>query len=480
MIRFLLNQQLIETSPDRADLTILDYLRHRKQLYGTKEGCASGDCGACTVVLGEVHKDRINYSHINSCITLLGSLHGKQLLTVEHLQRGQQLHPAQEALVTHHGSQCGFCTPGFVMSLFALVKDHQPVRNSTQRKQKIEEYLGGNLCRCTGYRPIIDAAVETLTTPQTDQFETGRRDTIKKLQTIQAMPDAGSDIFHIPASIDQLCTLIEHYPEARLSAGATDLALEITQQLSSIKRIILLTQVVELTRITEHDTQYEVGAAVSLTRVQALLARQYPDTRELLLRFGSRQIRNQGTIGGNIANASPIGDLPPVLIALGATLVLQQGTHQRTIDAEAYFIDYKVTALGQGEFIRSVRIPKADKDHVLKIHKISKRLDDDISTVCVAFHVAIKDNRFESVRVAFGGMAAVPKRARHLETALRGKPVHTDTIAFAQQALESDFQPISDARASAGYRIQVAQNLLHRLYLELTAPHTPCRVTHHA
>lgn len=483
MIEFLLNNELIQIESGQADTTVLEFFRDYRHLTGTKEGCASGDCGACTAVVCEWDGDKLHYGNFNGCITFLGSLHGKQLICVEHLKHDNNLpatnlHAVQQEMVNCHGSQCGFCTPGFIMSLFAMSKNSHNIK-SGQRPQKIREFLAGNLCRCTGYKSIIQAAENILNnSPIEDQFSKHERITQSTLERIRksAKSKWGTRNFHIPGSCKQLETIINTKPSARLLAGGTDLALEVTQQLESIDQIIYLGNVSELKEVAKNSDHYEVGAGVTVDEFDQLVARDYPDLSALLKRFGSLQIRHEGTIGGNIANASPIGDLPPALIALGTQLKLQSGAGQRIVDIENFFLSYRKTALAENEFIRAVILPKPIRNRVLKVYKISKRIDDDISAVCMACHIEISNDHVKSVRIACGGMSAVPERARNCEHALLGNPFHEETISNARQAIASDFQPVDDVRASATYRLQVTQNLLSRLHIDLTSPHTLTQV----
>ena len=476
MIQFLLNQTFTEIAGQRADLTVLEYLRNHKNLSGTKEGCASGDCGACTVVLASLVDDTLEYSAINSCITFIGALHGKQLITVEHLQHGDKLHPVQQAMVDCHGSQCGFCTPGFVMSMFALAKS-----DIKKDRHSIDEFLSGNLCRCTGYRPIVDAAMSACSSTNDDQFSSSEADTVRQLKSIlSANPTDGSAKLTAPTTVAQLSDILADAPDTRLCAGSTDLALEVTQQLRDIDRMVYVGRVVEMLDVSEEDASFRIGAAVTYSRCYPLLRTHYPEFADMLLRLGSRQIRNQGTLGGNIGNASPIGDTPPVLIALRASVSLQSRAGIREIPVEDYFHDYKKTDLQPGEFIRDIVLPKPLPGYVLKVYKVSKRLDDDISAVLMAVWINVTDDgRVDDVVIACGGMAAIPKRATACESALLGKLLDQSTINAARQAIAGDFNPIDDVRASADYRTRVVQNLLERLYIELTQAATLTQVSHY-
>lgn len=476
MISFLLNNEPVRLDGCDPNLTVLEWLRTQRGRVGTKEGCASGDCGACTVVVAEADGDGLRYRSINSCITFVTSLHGKQLITVEDLAQGQTLHPVQQTMVDCHGSQCGFCTPGFVMSLFALRKtEAEPTR------LQVEEALGGNLCRCTGYRPIIDAGVSPHSACEKDVFSEQAPQT---RQALDALRDQAGDLessegrAFLPETLDQVADLLAEYPQARLVAGSTDLALEITQQLKHLDTLIHLNRVPALKQITETADTLRIGAAVTYADLEGPLCELYPSFRELLLRLGSMQIRNQGTLGGNIGNASPIGDTPPPLIAIGSTLVLYSKNGERRLPLEDYFKAYRQTDLQPGEFIAAVEIPKPSADLQFRVYKASKRIDDDISASCGAFALTLKNGVVQSIRIAFGGMAAIPQRAFACEKALIGQPWNEEALGRAQAALAEDYRPMSDVRASAAYRLRVSQNLLKRFYLETTEPDTATRVYH--
>jgi xanthine dehydrogenase small subunit len=476
LIRFLLNQELRTENDLDPNVTVLNYLRENLGKTGTKEGCASGDCGACTVVVGELVNDRIRYRSLNSCLTFVAALDGKQLITVEGLKHQGQMHSVQQAMVDCHGSQCGFCTPGFVMSLFALQK------NSPQAdKSAAEEALAGNLCRCTGYRPILEAAASSCTAAPQDQFDQLHEQTLTRLRAIQpdttsTLNSAGRQSF-APLTVADLAQLYQDNPEARLLAGGTDLALEVTQMHRSLPVMIYVGNVAELKQVETFDDRIEIGAAVPLTDCYDALTREYPDFGAMLHRFASLQIRNQGTLGGNIGNASPIGDSPPALLTLDAQIVLRQGSSTRTIALADYFVDYRVTVRQEAEFIEKIIVPRAQGRDSFRVYKISKRLDDDISAVCGAFDLRIKDGQISDARIAFGGMAAIPKRASRCEQALIGKPWNQATIEAAVKALGEDFTPLSDFRASKEYRVLTAANLLRKYFLELSTPELATRVT---
>jgi len=480
-IRFLLNNDVVTIENIDPNLTVLQYLREERFNSGTKEGCSSGDCGACTVVIAELAKDNqaLNYKSINACISFIGSLHGKQLITVEHLKQGAKLHHVQQAMVDNHGSQCGFCTPGFVMSSFALHK-----KNSTPNRAEVLEALAGNLCRCTGYRSIIDAALVSSEHEKADSFAQHYQQTLLQLNDFKTLPSAALSNAHhcyfAPKSSAELATKLLENPQATLVAGGTDLALTVTQNLATIDDLVYLGDVAELQRLENHQEQFIIGSAVPYSEFTPMLYEEYHELGEMIERIGSRQIRNNGTLGGNIGNASPIGDMPPALIALGAEMTLQCGDIERKIAVEDFFVDYKKTVLKASEFIKSIYIPKSKPDQFLKIYKISKRIDDDISAVLAVFNIELKDNIVTKVKIAFGGMAGIPMRAKQCEAALLNKAFDGASITAAQQALSLDFTPMSDVRASDNYRMKVAQNLIQKCYLELQSKTIETRVVNYA
>nr|WP_059391486.1 xanthine dehydrogenase small subunit [Pseudomonas toyotomiensis] len=479
MIQFLLNRELRTEHALDPNVTVLNYLREHVGKTGTKEGCASGDCGACTVVVGELDGDRVRYRTLNSCLTFVSSLHGKQLITVEDLKHQGKLHSVQQAMVDCHGSQCGFCTPGFIMSLFALQKN-----SSGYDKGATMEALAGNLCRCTGYRPIIDAAEQACCQKQPDQFDAFESNTVAQLQAIApretAELNSGDKRCLVPLTVADLADLYAANPEARLLAGGTDLALEVTQFHRELPVMIYVGHIEDMKRIEVTDSAIEIGAAAALSDCYEALSREYPDFGELLHRFASLQIRNQGTLGGNIGNASPIGDAPPLLIALGAQIALRQGNTRRILPLQDYFLDYKVTARQEAEFIEKIIVPRKQANQAFRAYKVSKRLDDDISAVCAAFNLTIVDGVVRDARIAFGGMAAIPKRASACEAALVGSAWYPGVIERACNALGEDFTPLSDFRASKEYRLLTAQNLLRKFFLEQQSPEVETRVTAYA
>ena len=466
-IRFLHGGELVELTDVGPDETLLEYLRLREGATGTKEGCAEGDCGACTVVLGRLCGDRLRYEPVNACIHLLGMIDGRELVTVEDLSfPGEALHPVQEAMIEHHGSQCGFCTPGFVMSLFALYHC-----GTGADRASVNDWLAGNLCRCTGYRPIVDAALASCTGRPDDAFSRRTSRTATTLASLDVEEDLfiGNDdaFFAAPRGATSLADLCLRYPDATLVTGATDVALWITKQLRRLPRVIHLGRVRELLRIDREGSSLVLGAAVSYADAEEALGALHPDIAEVLRRLGSKQIRAAGSVGGNVANGSPIGDTPPPLIALGAQVELRRGDEVRRLALENFFIDYGRQDRRPGEFISRLIVPRLDPGQHFSCHKISKRFDQDISALLGAFRFCVSAGRVFEARVAFGGMAATPKRAAHCEAALAGLSLQSpECWRSAQEALDHDFAPIDDMRASAAYRAKVAKALLSKALLE--------------
>ncbi|EIE53082.1 FAD-binding molybdopterin dehydrogenase [Salipiger aestuarii] len=438
-ISFLLNGEKVDLHGVSPTRTALDWLRERRGLTGTKEGCNEGDCGACTVMVTDDSGTRA----VNACILFLPQLHGKALRTVEGIAAPDgALHPVQAAMVDQHGSQCGFCTPGFIVSMARAHKvgdtDH-------------DDALAGNLCRCTGYAPIVRAARAAATVPVPDWMAE------------PAMPPV-TGLARAPETTEALAALYAERPEAVLVAGATDVGLWVTKQLRDLPEVIFLNRCADLQQIEISDDAIRIGAGVTMDRVLDLMRGHSPSYAEMLRRYGSAQVRAAATIGGNIANGSPIGDNPPVLIALGATLHLRHRDGTRDMPIEDFFIAYGKQDRRPGEFVAAVTIPRR-RDR-LRVYKLSKRFDQDISAVCGAFCVEVDGGVVTTARIAFGGMAGIPKRAAQVEAALLGKPWTDEAVIAAWDAWERDFVPLSDMRASASYRLVSARNMLTRYLLE--------------
>lgn len=437
-VSFLLNGETVEVQTDPTR-TLLDWLREDAGLCGTKEGCNEGDCGACTVMV----TDEKGVRALNACILFMPQLHGKAVRTVEGISGPSgELHPVQSAMVDHHGSQCGFCTPGFVVTMAVAhqngAKDHN-------------DQLAGNLCRCTGYAPIIRAAEAAADEPAPTWMD-------------DTPPKAASAAPFSPTDLDDLADWYVDNPDATLIAGATDVGLWVTKQLRELESIAFLHKCADLKKIERASDQITFGAAVTMTDVLEELRDDYPSYAELIRRYGSTQVRNAATIGGNVANGSPIGDNPPALIALGATMTLRRGKDTRTIPVEKFFIDYGKQDRQAGELVTAIHVPLGAAN--LRCYKLSKRFDQDISAVCGAFNTTVSDGKITDARIAFGGMAGIPKRAAQVEQALIGEPWTAETIETAVKAFNDDFTPLSDMRASADYRLQVAQNMLLRYFAE--------------
>ena len=438
-VRFSLNGETVEvdTPPTR---TLLDWLREDRGLTGTKEGCNEGDCGACTVMV----TDAGGAKALNACILFLPQLHGRAVRTVEGISGpGGELHPVQAAMVEKHGSQCGFCTPGFVVS---MAVGHLNGRTDH------DDVLAGNLCRCTGYAPIVRAA------------EAASSEAIPAWM-VDKTPETETVSF-APSSVDELAAWYEAHPEATLIAGATDVGLWVTKGLRDLGEMAFLNRCQELQVIEDAGETLRIGAGVTMAELLPVLREHHPSYAEMVRRYGSEQVRQAATIGGNIANGSPIGDNPPALIALGATLHLRKGAARREMPIEAYFLEYGRQDRQPGEFVEAVTMPKSAP--ALRVYKLSKRFDQDISAVCGAFNVTVADGVVKAARIAFGGMAGIPRRAASVEESLIGKPWTQATIEAVLPRFSDDFTPMTDMRASAGYRLETAGNMLVRYFHELS------------
>ena len=481
-IRFILNGEDVALTSVAPDEMLLDYLRLRRSLRGTKEGCAEGDCGACTVLVGRLSGGAVAYDSVNACIRFVGSLDGCHVVTIEHL-RGEfgKLHPVQQAMVDFHGSQCGFCTPGFVMSLYALwMKSPDPSDSA------IEKALQGNLCRCTGYEAIVRAAraISSYGKAANVPLAAERR----AIETRLAASKDGSRVeigegkqrLIVPASLDDFASVLEAEPTATIVAGSTDVGLWVTKFMREISPAVFIANLDGLRTISEDRGVITIGAGATYSGAFSTLAERIPALGPLIDRIGGEQVRNMGTIGGNVANGSPIGDTPPPLIALGATLTLRKGAERRTLPLEDFFIAYGKQDRKPGEFVEAVHVPVPASDTHFAVHKITKRRDEDITAVLGAFHLKLgADGTVASIRIAYGGMAATPKRATAVEAALVGKPWTEATVEAALDAYQADFTPLTDMRASADYRALAARNLLLRFFLETTDTAAPVQVSRH-
>ena len=466
-IRFLLNGEKIELDSIEPSRSVLDFLREDQLCVGTKEGCAEGDCGACTVVLGELVEGKLRLNAINACIRFVPTLDGKALFTVEYLRSSDgSLHPVQQSMVDCHGSQCGFCTPGFVMSLWNCYADSE-VTGTRPNRNQLATQLSGNLCRCTGYRPILDAgqAMFDLPAVEFDRGSIARQ--LRALQSPDPLVYAYHNVtYHAPRTLKELIHLRLQYPEATVLAGCTDIGLWVNKQFQDLGDIIYIGEITELQRIDHSPASLRIGAGVSLSDAYSCMAEHYPELKEMWERFASVPIRNAGTMGGNVANGSPIGDSMPWLIVLGASVTLVNAEGTRCIPLEALYVDYMKNSMCANEILEAIDVPLPTPGLVFRTYKLSKRFDVDISAVCAAFAVKLNDGVVESARVAFGGMAAIPQRALACEQALQGEAWTEATVQAAMQALQSDFTPLDDMRATARYRMRSATNLLYRFFLE--------------
>ena len=468
-IHFLRKGQVVKLGSISPMTTLLDYLRLEEKSKGTKEGCNEGDCGACTVALGSLEDGRVVYEPVNACILLLGQIDGKELVTVDDLAIDGKLHPVQKAFVDNHASQCGFCTPGFVMSLFTL---YHAGKKPTW--QEIVDHIAGNLCRCTGYRPIVDAAVKSCTGKPSDAWAAAAKATGAQLAALNDGADVfvgdASTFFAAPATSESLAKLCAEHPDATIVAGATDVGLWVTKQLQNLPKIIYIGRAKGLDSIIDQGTHISIGASATYADAESHLALIDPDIGEVIRRIGAKQVRASGTVGGNIANGSPIGDSPPMLIALGATLHLRHGENERHIPLQDFFVAYGKQDRAPGELVWRVDVPKLKANEVFRAYKLTKRFDQDISAVMSAFKFTLNGRKITSARIAFGGMAATPKRAAQAELALRGVSLDAPKDwERAIAALAADYQPIDDMRASAEYRLVAACAFLRKALMEVAS-----------
>jgi len=498
-IRFVHRGQVVQIDGAAPLRTVLDWLREDARCTGTKEGCGEGDCGACTVIVAELADGvaasdapasratvvgGLSLRPVNACMRFLPTLDGKALLTVEDVAAiggrcGDRLHPAQQALVDHHGSQCGFCTPGFVMTLVHSYERHQEAGTLPTRQQLADD-LAGNLCRCTGYRPILEAGQRMFDLPAVRLDSAAISARLTALQTdpplayTAANPAAGGriDHFHAPRSLDEFAALREQHPQARLLAGATDIALWVNKQFRDLGTLLYVGEVAELRRIDVADGILRIGAAAPLEDAWSALARHWPALDEVWRRFAGPLVRHAGTLGGNIANGSPIGDCPPILMALQASLLLRKGAATRTLRLDEFYVDYMKNRLAPGEFLQAVLVPLPRPAQRLRAYKLSKRYDCDISALCAGLSVDVHGGVVTSACFAYGGMAGVVKRAAGAEAAVTGQPWVEATVRAAMTAIDSDYSPLTDLRASSDYRRQTARNLLRRFWME-TRDETP-------
>lgn len=477
-LRFWVNGTMVEESNVSPTTTLLNYLRYHLNQTGTKEGCAEGDCGACTVAI--IDPDAPNgatFRAVNSCLVLLPMVQGKEIVTVEGLRQGKHHHPVQEELVQELGSQCGYCTPGVIMSMFEAC-----YRDDLNEDWKLDDQMCGNLCRCTGYRPIMDATRKIAGQRPDDQFTEAL--TKAESRSMGLNYQHGEQRYFNPTTFDELWDILDQHPDARFVVGGTDLSLEVTKQFKTLPLLVSLEGIRELRRLEQTEDGWHLGSAAVLSDVEAAVAQSLPSLERMLRFFGARQIKNRGTVGGNLCTASPIGDLPPVLLSLGALATLRSRQGTRQIPLDDFFLGYRQTALQQGEILDSIQVPVSqhpDLEVRSCSYKVSKRQELDISTVSAGLYVALSaSGEVQTARFAFGGMAATPARASLVEQAVIGKPWTSETVEQALSLLAQDFTPIDDHRGSAWYRQKVAGNLLRGFFLETQdekQPRLPYRPT---
>ncbi|NUY03172.1 xanthine dehydrogenase small subunit [Paraburkholderia youngii] len=480
-IRFYHRNAIREIQDAPVTRTVLQYLREDVHCTGTKEGCAEGDCGACTVVIGERNAaGGVDFKAVNACIQFVPTLDGRALFTVEDLRQPDgSLHPVQQAMVDCHGSQCGFCTPGFIMSMWALYEKHGHEHGCANRTVPSREAIGnaltGNLCRCTGYRPIVDAAERMFDAPApTAPLDVkALADTLATLERDDTFQyEHAGQRFAAPRTVAALAQIKEQEPAARILAGSTDIGLWVTKQMRELGNLVYVGQIAELQKLETNDDWIDIGAAVSVERAYAEIAKQYPELTEMWQRFASLPIRNAGTLGGNIANGSPIGDSMPGLIALGARVIVRGGDIEREMPLEDLYLAYQKKDMAEHEFVVGLKVPArggARKNLRFRTYKLSKRFDSDISAVCAAFSFIADGDVIREPRIAFGGMAATPKRALNAEAVLRDAAWHEATAQAAMLALGNDYAPLTDVRATSDYRLEAAKNTLYRFWLETRA-----------
>jgi len=457
-IKFILNDELVSVRNLNTNTTALNYLRNTKKLTGTKEGCGSGDCGACTAVVGEIKNNKIHYKSINTCITFLFSLNAKHLITIENLEK-KNLHPVQNSMIDKDGSQCGFCTPGIIMSMYGMYTN-----NIKPTNHNIDKYLSGNLCRCTGYVPIRNS-IKNMYKYKKNKSETKKIfDQLKKIKKIDVLIEKNNSKFFIHYKMKTLLKDFSKTSESYLLTGGTDLALEVTKKRKNLKNIFYLGSNDELNYINVKNNNIHIGASTPINELIPILNMHYPTFAKMFERYGSEQIRNTASLGGNIGSASPIGDSLPVLMSLDSKIITE-GRVKKTISFDDFFIDYKKTKLGKKELIKEIIIP-IHKKHLLKCYKISKRIDDDISSIFMAIIAKLEKNKFKHLKIVCGGMAPIPKIAKLTQNYLINKEFTIDNMKEAKKIIVKDFNPIDDMRATKEYRKKISQNLLERFFHE--------------